>query len=288
MRTIQAGKDQIKLFNSICIETAAKCNRTCYFCPNHTTARPDEYMPWNLVEKIAGELRDLKYSGRISPYIYNEPMRDPRLLDFIRLMKKSCPRANIMTNTNGDYIKDEQSVERLFEAGLDSLVINVYAAKDHTPLGISLANTRYDRFIQMFAHRIVSKQSPYLNRGVVQVLRKYGDHFEGGHKRTNRSGNIEWIAPSITEPLQKGCVRPWRVANINWNGDLILCCNDFHGEETFGNANTHTIAQMWNDMRLHQIRADLQQKNRTTVPLCAKCDFNGGAYLHMLEKVAML
>lgn len=283
MRTIVAGEQPIKLFNSICIETSAKCNRTCYFCPNNGTDRPDEQMPWPMVEKIADDLGRLRYRGRISPYIYNEPMRDKRLLDFLRLMRKACPKANIMTNTNGDYIKRREDVDAMFEAGLDSIVINVYAAKDHTPLGISLAETRYQRFKQMFAE--TGAKSAYSAKGVVQINRKFGGHFDGGHAITNRSGNIAWTAPAVTEPLKKGCVRPWRVLNINWRGDAILCCNDYHAEETFGNLADKTITEVWNDMRLHEIRKALQDKDRTTVPLCAKCDFNGGPYQHMIERV---
>jgi MoaA/NifB/PqqE/SkfB family radical SAM enzyme len=285
MRTIIAGQDQIKLFNSICIETAAKCNRTCFFCPNNGTDRPDDEMPWGVVEKIAEELGRLKYSGRISPYIYNEPMRDTRLPDFLRLMRKACPRANLMTNTNGDYIRRREDVLDLFAAGLDSIVINIYAAKDNTARGIALADKRYERLSSMFAEE--GSGSAYLKKGVVEINRKYGKYFEGGHKKTNRSGNIEWSAAALTEPLKKTCVRPWRVLNINWKGEAILCCNDYHGEETFGNVADRSIVDIWNDMRLHEIRAALQNRDRTIVPLCAKCDFYGGAYQHMLTTVQM-
>jgi len=287
MRTILAGEQTIKVFNSICVEIAAKCNRTCYFCPNNGTDRPDEQMPWEMIEKIAGELAAMRYAGRISPYIYNEPMRDKRLGEFIRLMRGACPRANIMTNTNGDYIKTRADVDALFDAGLTSIVINVYAAKDFTPRGIALADARYERFVEMFGGTAGSSSSAYLRKGVIQINKKYGNHFEGGHAKTNRSGNIAWSAPALAEPLKKGCVRPWRVLNINWRGDSILCCNDYHAEERFGNVRDRTLTEIWNDMRLHQIRAALQDKNRTTVPLCAKCDFYGGAYQHMIERVVV-
>jgi radical SAM protein with 4Fe4S-binding SPASM domain len=128
----------------------------------------------------------------------------------------------------------------------------------------------------------------YTKRGAVQILRKYGDHFDGGFKKTNRSGNIQWTAPALTEPLQKMCVRPWRVLNINWKGDGILCCNDYHGEEVFGNIADRSLVEIWNDMRLHEIRAALQDKDRSTVPLCAKCDFTGGAYQHVIQRVRLV
>lgn len=33
----------IKLFNSLAIETGAQCNRSCVFCPNHESNRPDAF-----------------------------------------------------------------------------------------------------------------------------------------------------------------------------------------------------------------------------------------------------
>lgn len=74
----------MKLPNQICIETSSMCNRSCVFCPNHHNARPDEEMEWSTIEKIVLELKALNYKGRITNYIYNEPMRDKRHLDIIR------------------------------------------------------------------------------------------------------------------------------------------------------------------------------------------------------------
>lgn len=285
MQTIRAGVDAIRLFNTLCVEINALCNRECYFCPNKHKDRPDELMPWDMIEKIAEEMARIKYRGSIHPYVYNEPMRDKRLLDFFRLWKKTNPRVMQVMNTNGDYIKHRDDIEALFDAGLDSLIINIYAAKDHTPRGIALAESRYQRMLELA--KPTDKAIAYWKKGVIQVNRKFGDHFEGGFKKSNRSGNIEWFRPALAEPIPKMCVRPWRVLNFNWKGESLLCCNDYHGKETFGNIRDRTVVEIWNDMELNRIRSRLQEKDRSVTDLCAACDWHGGPYQHMIQRVEM-
>src|SRR5690606_16860825 len=115
-------------------------------------ARPDELMPMQLIQKIVDELADLNYDGRFEPYVYNEPFRDPRLLDIVRLVAARVPKACIMISTNGDYLKSKAQVAAVFEAGVRQLMINIYSAADGSPhartvaSGIRNAEARAEKF----------------------------------------------------------------------------------------------------------------------------------------------
>lgn len=289
--------NKIRLFSSIGIETSAVCNRRCVFCPNHDFTRPDDQMSMEMFNKVLQDLVDLKYKRRVELYIYNEPMRDPRLLEFIALVRDALPRACIMINTNGDYLHGPEGIESLFNAGLNQLQINVYSAYDgteHAERGVQLARRRHeilqgwlDQFDWIDQESSLYQYAPSSHTRA-QVVAKYGVEqgvytIDGIHHISNRSGNISF-KPPLEEPLAKMCTKPFRFLNINWKGDGILCCNDYHGETAFGNVMERSVEDIWNDVELHRIRYRLQNHDRD-VSICKTCDFDGGPYQWNVDHV---
>jgi MoaA/NifB/PqqE/SkfB family radical SAM enzyme len=297
---VDVSKHDVPLFNMIAIEASALCNRSCVFCPNHGTDRPDEIMPMAMIEKMADELAALRYNGRITTYIYNEPMRDKRFNDVLRLLRSRVPRAHIMVSTNGDYIKSHRDIEKIYDAGADQLLVNIYSASDgcgdpkKQAKGEALAAARYGRMKEWMAaagadqnKSVYAKVKPGSRIGKVDP--KFGISAEmkkiASFELQNRAGNIPWFQPP-TEPLDKMCVRPWRMLNINWRGDGILCCNDYHGDVNLGNVASRSLVEVWNAPAMHKYRLYLQNKRRG-IALCDKCDFGGGMFPHMIHPVTL-
>lgn len=297
---VSAG-EHVALFNTIAIEIASKCNRTCHFCPNSYYKREDVFMSQEMVYKIIAQLKALKYKGRIEWYIYNEPTRDDRLLGFIKYARQQLPSCCQMINTNGDYFKSPNDILALFLAGLNQMQINIYSSVDDSgdnaifENGVRLAQRRQET-LQEYLNKIPEidqTKSLYLNTGpkkwVGKVVAKYGitkhtkdSEVDGPNHFSNRSGNI----PNFKEVkrLDKHCTRPFRFLNINYTGDAILCCNDYYGETNFGNVTTHTLLEIWNHHVFNLYRLKLQNKKRDCF-LCSNCDYNGGYYPHMCGKV---
>lgn len=278
--------EQASLFTSIAIEISSKCNRTCEFCPNGSHDREDVEMPMATIERILGQLSALKYSGRIEFYIYNEPTRDKRLVDILKRTRTLVPRACLMISTNGDYFRSAADIAKLYDAGLNQMQINIYSHQRRMDTirgwvdGLQLDQT----------------SSVYQNVGakkrVCKVVAKFhitkateNKDLEGVNHLSNRSGNIPDFRNGLTEPLHKGCTRPFRFLNINYKGDGLLCCNDYYGEMPFGNVAKNTLTQIWNHPTLISYRLKLQAKDRS-MPLCDVCDFGGGAYTHMVDTYA--
>jgi radical SAM protein with 4Fe4S-binding SPASM domain len=300
MRSVNVTKEPVRLFNMIAIETASLCNRHCVFCPNHTTARPDELMNDVMIERIISQLEDMKYAGCITWYLYNEPLRDKRLLDIVRRVDARLPRACQSINTNGDYLKRPEQLKALFDAGLRQVVINVYSAQDGVGTayqqanGVAQAKARADRFDGWIRDlQLEPRGSMYTHvpRGAryAKVERKYGlqegSTRIGSFEMQNRSGNISWFQAELAEPLAKMCVRPFRFMNVNWKGDVILCCNDYHADIKFGNVMAEPLVDIWNSDQFNAYRVALLAKDRD-IALCRNCDYSGGSYPHMVESVS--
>lgn len=300
-------KENTKLFSSIGIETSSLCNRRCFFCPNSEFARPDELMSEEMFKKIIDELSSLKYKGRVEFYIYNEPMRDKRLLEFIEYTRSKLKSACLMINTNGDYFKSHQDIAKLFLAGLNQMQINIYSASDGTDdegqflSGIEKSKKREKKMQEMvdecktYIPQLSEENSLYQNIGpnkmAVKVVAKYGikkdvddKDVDGVNHFSNRSGNVQKFRDVVQEPMKKGCTRPFRFLNINWKGEAILCCNDYYSKTAFGSVNEKTLVELWNDKRFHKYRLKLQNKKRD-IYLCHNCDFKGGSYQHMIQPI---
>lgn len=291
---------KVRIFNTLALETAALCNRKCVFCPNYSTARPDELMPMELIQKVLEELREIKWKGVFNTWIYNEPLRDKRLPEILKMTQEILPTASVMLSTNGDYLKNKNDLNNLYDMGVRQIVINIYSAADgcgnskKEEKGIEIAKKRGDEiegWIQELKLDTNGAMYSYAPKGSrrARVERKYGikpstDILGKSFELQNRSGNIDWFMPTITEPLQKTCVRPFRILNINWKGDSLLCCNDYHGEVTFGNIRDRNIVDIWNDQMLNYYRVALQNKERN-IALCHNCDYSGGHFKHMVDTV---
>jgi radical SAM protein with 4Fe4S-binding SPASM domain len=92
--------------------------------------------------------------------------------------------------------------------------------------------------------------------------------------------------PALDEPMSKMCIRPFRAMTINWKGDVILCCNDYHASASTGNVMERSLLDLWNDPRYHAYRIKLQAKDRN-IHLCDKCDYAGGFYQHNVPHVTL-
>lgn len=295
--------EQFPLFSTISVEIGARCNRHCVFCPNHDNRRPNAFMTWDMITKQADELASLNYRGSWGPFIYNEPLKDPRILEIIRMMRERVPRCVINLNTNTDYLTEEM-LDELFDAGVNQLACNIYSSRDGhddpdvVAKGVRIAKARAKEVQQWLDDRSYIDQKSSLYTGgsprktIAKVQHKYGvdesgANFGGGFGFTNRAGNVAWLAGDETAPQQYSgvCTKPFRIMQINWTGDCILCCNDYHGVTNYGNLKTHTLIEMWNSIELNRERAHLQVGER--VGLCASCDYKGGAYKHMIHPVVL-
>lgn len=311
---IDVRQENTKLFSFLAIETGSICNRSCSFCPvSHYEREADEWMSIEMFTKIIDELVLIRYTGRIALYSYNEPVRDPRLPDLIRLVRAKLPRVCIMINSNGDYFKGPEDIWKLYEAGLNQMQINIYNAPDGSgnadaiEKGIERCKVRFAKMKSWVDSlpELDQEASIYQHIGAnakaCQVVPKWNfqptsehdndmpsqEHgISTRHHIANRAGAIPNFMPSLAEPMQKMCIRPFRALTINWRGDTMLCCNDYHASASTGNVRDKSLIELWNDPRYHAYRIKLLAKDRN-IHLCDVCDYNGGFYQHNVQHVTM-
>ncbi|MBI3794478.1 MAG: radical SAM/SPASM domain-containing protein [Nitrospinae bacterium] len=235
--------------NAVEIETDSHCNRKCVYCPNFTVGRPEEKMPDALYYKIIDSLAKWGFAGRLSPHFYGEPLADDRLAGFMKYAREKLPRAQIIVYTNGDFLTVEKYYA-LLDAGVDSFRIS-----QHSPTLPKVPSETLEH---------VKKHTPELfNVAMVDFYALYQKKDEG--MLNNRGGLID-----IKRKRSPSC---YYVANmtIDCKGDVLLCCNDYAGEVSFGNAGEREVRDIWRSSKYVNARAKAAS-GIWDYDLCKRCN----------------
>jgi len=261
-RSMQLYKSK-GLFLNVHIDTYSDCNRNCKFCFNYDKLpkRKSGVMSSAVYRRIIDELSEIHYCGKISPYYYGEPLLDKRLPGMISYARQKCQFAYIQANSNGDYLTEELLLQ-LIKAGLDKIFVTNYEK-----VGLPKA-TSNDKLIEQ------NKRLMYLAEKYPQFvqLRRWTEiSFE------NRTGLV------IRRPnrrIDEVCLRPSYMAVIDWQGNVLLCCVDYHSQYVMGNVMEDSIRRIWFSQRFCTERLLLQKTgSRRKIDICVRCDADGSLFI---------
>ncbi|MHA2215355.1 MAG: radical SAM/SPASM domain-containing protein, partial [Candidatus Hodarchaeales archaeon] len=210
-------------FNDINIETITSCNRRCEYCPNSIFERGslknEKLMKSELFVKIIDELAEINFDGRISPQFYGEPLLDPRLKRFIEISREKLPKVNIKIFSNGDFLTIDKYKE-LLRAGVTSFYITQHS------------ETVNKNLKELFRH---TKKIPGIKAKI--KLKRFGLK----EPMFNRGGLVD-PQNLKTDPRCRDGDNP---LVIDYQGNVILCCNDYHSTVRFGNLEDQGLLEIW-------------------------------------------
>lgn len=243
------------LFSWIDLNPTELCNRRCTFCPRTDPSfYPNQnlHLDLGLARKIADELRGYDYRGAINLCGYGEPLLHPDIVGVVEIIGKGN---HLEMVTNGDKLNKQLALD-MFNAGLDVLVVSLYDG----PYQVEM-------YEDMFAE-IGIKPGQYILRD-----RWYGIEEDYGVKLTNRAGTVQ----SGNQPVvvnDRPCFYTHYSLQIDWNGDVMLCAQDFNKKVKFGNLYAKTMIQIWHSREVRKFREMLGKGFRGITP-CCNCNVNG-------------
>lgn len=272
------------------IQTQSGCNGRCIFCPNEDTLKSDisqGKMPIDLFHKIIDELAETK-PRRISLYLMNEPLSDKRMPELVEYTTRKVPTASSLITSNGTYLSEEKA-EALIDAGLKRLKVSLQSLDDETNRQImGYGSERVIENIIGVQRVIKRKRAKHfdfrvsmvvttLNLPEIEAARRFWKRH-GVRLVTsaleNRGGNIEGAANLNPGEMRSmgNCIRPSRDMDILYNGDVVLCCVDWHRTTILGNVARQSIREVWNDTPVNRIRQGLAEGNAALLPdICVNC-----------------
>lgn len=237
------------VFDAIEIETTAVCNRACSFCPNSLVGRKKGVMKTHDVLHILDQLGMMRYHGRISLHMYGEPLLDKRLPSLVAYARRKCPEAFIKINSNGDFVT-RTNVTQLTQAGMDLLYISQY-------------DNSVQQNVKDVLNWMTSTRPQWVHHLQVRVTSSFSD---------NRAGLLPHIGAQH-KVMHTPCYRPLTTMVINWEGNHVLCCNDYFGTCVIGSIHATPLLSLWFASRLVRIRKMLRAGKRKALPLCSRCSY---------------
>jgi MoaA/NifB/PqqE/SkfB family radical SAM enzyme len=236
------------MFKQVLVETRTDCNNNCPFCPHAFNKKPLGLMTWECYSTIIDQLVSIGYNGRVALMLSNEPLLEERLEDMIKYAKCKSQRLFIDITTNGRLLTVEQ-LDKLFSLGLDNININDY---------------RGDR------EKNPEKWSP----NIETIHKAYGNNPKVYFKKRSFDEKLPNYAGNIPQEYKKEefgfCNYPFRKLTIAYNGDILLCCDDFMYDTCFGNVMRDSLIDSWNAKSYNDYRLALLENKR--IGLCSACN----------------
>lgn len=228
------------------------CNRTCVFCPRSTDLYKNQklFMDVDTAKKIAFDLRSFDFNGRLGFVGFGEPLLHKNLEKLIEEIRNGVPKLKwLEVNTNGDFLTLDRMAS-LKNSGC-------------THIGISMYDEDKSEFFKDMGNKVGINVIP---RHHYDVKNNYGLKIVNRKDIINNNAEIK----SINRP----CYLPFYKVFIDWNGDVLLCDNDWSKKHKFGNIHQTNLKNIWINSELNVYRKQLIQNRRDLSP-CNKCEING-------------
>ena len=255
LRELQASgaTDLVSTLRSVQFNPVDICNRFCSFCPR---SNPDIYTNKNWVisnettTKVAVDLADMNFNGRIGFVGFGEPLLHKRLAEQIEIVAKYTNAQWIDVNTNGDFLTSDK-IKDFANAGCTHVVVSMYD-KDITE---ELTDMKGSTNIEIVPRHC------------------YPEKFE--LQLVDRTNNI---VGSKLKNINEPCYLPFYKMFIDWNGDVLVCSEDWARKSNLGNVHKSTVKKIWLGEEAMEYRKNLLQGLRSNKIPCSTCDINGTKY----------
>jgi len=261
-------EDGTPVFASVEFSINGACNRRCTFCPRvDEDGYPNIYnsLDIKVFEKNLIDLKKINYKGRFSFSGFSEPLLTKNLHEYISLMKTNLPNSPVEIVSNGDPLTRRNGAKRLnelFENGLTNIRISLYDGPEQRPYFENLKkelNLNDEQFI--------------LRNRYLKPDKSYGMTISNRAGSVNLKNEIFELKP-LNEPLKQPCYYPFYKVLIDYNGDLLMCSNDWKKERVMGNICSESIVKIWKNEIFNNTRKLLAACDRSHAP-CNVCDVEG-------------
>ena len=283
------------------VQTISACNGRCHFCPYTYTSKylPQGKMEWKTYQKIVNECISFPSLQMFTPMLQNEPLLDKNISKAICYFKER-EGGNIPTFivTNG-YLLNTSLIKQLVDSGLDNLIISLNAHKKETYeklmpgfrfkniisnienlLSLDLRRMRVTlRFLENQKNKDeISEALEYwrkrkIHTEVLSFISNRADALDISKLKSTRTEmlSISKIKQKAFSCFSNCCILPFYQMNILFNGDVILCCNDWRRNPILGNVNNDKLEDIWHCHSAREIKTKVLQRDYKSIMACKGC-----------------
>lgn len=282
------------------IQTNNLCNGSCIMCPisQEKNKKPGS-MSDELFERIIKEISENRTENTfVWLHLQNEPLTDDTIFNKIKLIKKLSNGA-IKTGlvTNGTLLTEDK-IKEFNRSDVDRICFSIDAFTEESYNKIrkglnyntvikNIENLRKSNSkANVFVRFIWQKDNYFELNDFKKYWKNKGITTEIGivNNRAGAVSNFEDIGlthknipfqykfiQNIWLFLTGGCYYLANSFNILYDGDVIMCCNDYIKKTILGNIQSNSIKEIWNSKRYQSIREAIFNKDFKKIPECHNC-----------------
>ena len=291
---------------TVYIEQTKYCNFKCFYCIHSTRDEADgefralghrmQHMDEGFYEKIIRELKEFPQDGikRIVFSGLGEPLMNPRLPEYVRMVVEAGIAGRVEIITNGLLLTPEKS-RALVAAGITNINISVQgldAAGYEETCGIRIDFEHYlDNLKYLYEHKgdvqiyikaidatLGTKEneekffeifSPFADRIYIEHLVVMQQQMDGLREIVDGTKNFYGEELDVN---RKVCAQSFYFMQIGCEGDIFPCPVPGLGKNlSMGNAKEHALTEIWNGSRRRGFLRKMLKKEKDQIPDCATC-----------------
>lgn len=274
-----------KKLDYVHIESSTICNAKCRMCPHSTLTRKGT-MDYDLFVSIVDQAVELGCQT-FTLFRLGEPLLFPDLFQWMDYLRKKQVKISLYTNASAlvpsisrklkDYSDifsdfsisfhgiDKESYESMMGLDFDHVRNRIQEFMKDNPIKVNIYSLTEDVHDQVYRNKFKALWGGmgFVGIGTTQFM-EWGGSIEG--LRTFRTMKEEGATVKIVP-----CIRVIHEIDVMYDGTVVLCCLDAHGEITFGNLRHDSLEKVLN----HKLRQYYQEKHLSgdseELPLCKYC-----------------
>ncbi|MBT4935478.1 radical SAM protein [Candidatus Woesearchaeota archaeon] len=280
---------------TIMFEVTNACNLACKMCYHKDMKRKVGFMTEELYRKVITEAKELGIEN-VALYTTGEAFIHPKIFEFITIAKEAGMKYVYIT-TNGQLL-NEDKIMKLLNSGLDSIKFSIDSGAKESYEFIRV-NAKWDTLVKnmqllrklrderkaklgIFASFVIMKENyddllnynnvfgKLVDQTLFNIVSNQGSQVDDSSLPPEIDSKLEDIR--LPKEKWKPCNLLWNRFIVNYDGTLTVCCVDFEAKLTYGDLNTSTLKECWNNDKLKSLRKIHLEKNFGMLPMCHDCD----------------
>lgn len=270
--------------NVVSMELSSRCNLQCRMCSHPTSEREPHMMSFDHFKIILGKLK--KTNIRQLFLNMGEPFMNRAVFRMIAYAGRQGFRVCISTN---GLLLTEDYMRQVLKTGVDVLKFSIEGCGPEIYDKVRVGGN----FDKLFRHVVRMKElrdragskmpiriSTILmkdNDDIVDFVKFWGPYCDEVEytQMTNHIGLRDNSEISLSDAWKHrvGCpqVKPYSEINVLSNGDMVICCIDFHGKCVLGNLVEQEFGDIWASERMTEIRRKAYADEIDDLDPCRDC-----------------
>lgn len=306
-RTILRDVLPLKKPYALFIEPSNFCNFHCVQCPHGTDnysdiAGPLMNMSRACMDRLIDELA--AWEGEpfrvIRLYLEGESLLCPDFIYLLKRIREEIPVGRIELTTNASLLTEEIA-QALVQYELDYVRISIYSVRPQRHIEVTKSTAFTPEQIRKNVERLKTirgnREKPCIYVKMLETFDGENEEFKEYYRgiadeiaiepcmnwsNTQEADFIESLygaqAQNVRDALKKNrvekyaCPYPFHTLSIKSNGDVLVCCVDWHRDTKVGNIFEQSLQEIWNGQDLYQLRELHLCHKREMNRSCAHCE----------------